>query len=163
MTALRAFTFTVEPTGLLYDSLLAAARVSGTEFGLIMQARKNFLPRCLLAIERLRPFLKATEDVSAWPGSQLHVGYSATRHIYAVDDGSIDVLRASAEGLFDWANPALPEDLHFLRADGTTWAGSTTQETDAWLELTPVEREALAADWPLLSAAVRIDAPLERS
>ncbi len=71
------------------------------------------------------------------------------RYLFRLDDASLDVLMSSAESLFDWVWPRLPEDLHFLRADGSTVLGTVAQADDAWLELTAVEYGAIAGRLPV--------------
>jgi hypothetical protein len=60
-------------------------------------------------------------------------------------------------GLFDWENPDLPDDPHFLRADGSVWLGSIIHERDAWLELTGEEFVALGQQAPSVVRILRAD------
>lgn len=155
MTAQHTFTFVTNPAGPVYDELLAAGLHGASELCLMMQPRKNTSSQCRAVLARLESFLARAEDISAWPGSQLHSGYFSTRYVYAVNDQVIDIVRAAADSLFDWINPDLPEDPHFLRADGATWLGSTTHEEYAWLELSDLEWVDLSARWSELAGALR--------
>ncbi|WP_157181531.1 hypothetical protein [Actinopolymorpha alba] len=56
---------------------------------------------------------------------------------------SLEELLTATDDLFKWVNPDLPEDLHFLRVDGSTVLGSVAQEEEAWLELDEVELQLL--------------------
>ncbi|WP_344234779.1 hypothetical protein [Kribbella hippodromi] len=70
------------------------------------------------------------------------------RFLFRLDAESLEVLVSSASSLYDWVNPMLPEDLHFLRSDGSVVLGTVAQEDDAWLQLTPAEYEGIAARIP---------------
>jgi hypothetical protein len=76
------------------------------------------------------------------------------RYLFRLDAVSLDVLASSAESLFDWVWPRLPEDLHFVRTDGTTVLGTIAQEDDAWLVLTAAEYDAIAGRLPV---GIRLD------
>jgi len=105
-------------------------------------------------LQALSPHLLGVEQARVWPGTELSDSL-ATRHLFHLDERSLGILGDSAAGLFEWVNPGLPEDLHFLRLDGSTVLGSVAQEEDAWLELSDEE----LAGWrhsagSLLNAAI---------
>lgn len=82
-----------------------------------------------------------------------------TEHLYIYRFGPSvkGVLESVANGLFDWQNPNLPDDLHLLRANGSTWLGCTAHENSAWLELTESEHSFIEARAPELAAVLRPD------
>jgi len=61
------------------------------------------------------------------------------------------VIAASAQGLYDWQHPRLPEDLCFLRRDGSPWLGTVAHERDAFLDVDDSELVELLAAVPQLS------------
>lgn len=92
-------------------------------------------------LRRLGEHLFDADEVDACPGSLMYGDGTLDRCLFRLDDVSLEVLTSSAENLFDWVWPRLPEDLHFLRADGSTVLGMVAQEGDAWHELTRLEYE----------------------
>lgn len=146
---LRTYDLSVSPEGPVYGALLrAAAAVPADVLGVVWHSEglaKTDRARAVLAA--LEPHLLAAEEVSAWPGARTY-GWTATRYTYALSPESLDVLLRSAASIFDWVSPDLPEDAHFLRADGSTVLGSTAQEDDVWVELTDDEVAVWRAQAP---------------
>lgn len=60
-----------------------------------------------------------------------------------------DVLADAATSLYAWRQPELPEDLAFLRADGSVVLATIAHERDAFMELAPHEaaRASDAVPW----------------
>ena len=86
-------------------------------------------------------------DVSEWPGTLLQDG---TEHLYcfSLTDQAIEVVCRHADGLYDWINPQLPEDMHLLRNDGSVLLGSTAIEEYSWMQLSEAEFYALTQAIP---------------
>ncbi|HEY1598371.1 MAG TPA: hypothetical protein VGG64_02125 [Pirellulales bacterium] len=135
---IRIVNLTSDVTGAAYYGLLdfAAARSSEfyviDQFGIAEVGRPPFVT--------LDPFLFVQENVVEWPGTRLLDVDSRTalKSRYTVTPQSIDALKRVASGLYAWSAHAeipLPEDLGFLRANGSLVLGTTTHEYDAWLEL----------------------------
>jgi hypothetical protein len=85
-------------------------------------------------LDVLSPNLFAVERVTEWPGTLLGPGYFANRYVYFISSETLRILGVVAEGLFDWINPALPDDLHFM-SDGEVVMGSIPHHEFAWLNL----------------------------
>jgi hypothetical protein len=100
-------------------------------------------------LSRLRPFLVEERRGTAWPGTLLLSG-EATIFQFNICDSVIEIIISAADGLYDWRQPSLPEDLALLRLDGTTVLGSIAHERDAFLELTDAEFSALVPAVPKL-------------
>ena len=97
----------------------------------------------------------STEQVTEWPGSKIIGEGTAVRMLYRVDSVSLERILRATDSLFEWVNPQLPEDLHFLRADGSTVMGSIAQEDYVWLMLSEAEMNAvLRAAPPELRSAL---------
>lgn len=142
MTSRRTFDIVVRPAGETYQSLLRALVPIASLFGVVIRSEKVRLTEAAESVLRsLEPYLVRVEEVTRWPGTQLIGGRVSRRYIYTLDEGSLGVLLTAASDLFQWINPGLPEDLHFLRHDGSTVLGSTAQEEDAWLEVDSNELE----------------------
>jgi hypothetical protein len=78
----------------------------------------------------LTPYLVGSDETQEWPGTRLVGGGTSVRYTYRLCP-ELEVLTSAASDLFEWVNPALPEDLHFLREDGSTALGNIAQEDDA--------------------------------
>jgi hypothetical protein len=103
----------------------------------------------------LQPYLIRAERVTEWPGTRLMGGRTSLHYLYRLTPESLAAILAAADYMLAWVNPELPEDVHFLRADGTTVLGSVAQEDAVWLELAEDElRNLLANASPLLRAAL---------
>ncbi len=90
----------------------------------------------------------------AWPGTQL-IGETAEIVTIAPTRMVTEVLADAAPGLYDWRQPALPEDLAFLRADGSVLLATITHERDAFMELAPHEAARAFDAVPWLRAHAR--------
>lgn len=99
------------------------------------------------ALERLRPYLERSDERSEWPGTQLLEG-KATVNTYRLEPSSLEQLLKLGSAFRDWVEPERPEDVCFLREDGSVWLGSIAHEGDVFLELAPEELGALAEQAP---------------
>ncbi len=94
--------------------------------------------------QTLQPFMSSTSKVSKWPGTDLLGQDTAQLLKYELDDQSSAILKSCTCGLWDWTSP-LPEDLSFVRSDGSPWFASITHETDAFFKITDDERTYIEA------------------
>jgi len=117
-------------------------------------------------IEELAPALHGVTAVTEWPGTRTISQRTATRHLYRSGEVVARVILENSAGFGDWVNPTLPEDIHFLRSDGSVLMGSVAQHEAAWMELSNDEEAALVARFPALlgrlSAQTRPLSDLER-
>jgi len=77
--------------------------------------------------------------VKEWPGTRLIGSNTATLHTFRLSLDVQRMLRTRARSILDWSNPELPDDLHFLREDGTLIFGSIAHENYAWVVLNGTE------------------------
>jgi hypothetical protein len=139
-------TLTFDVTGRIegakYEALLRSASPLAASVGLIVRSDMVVLTRRAQGVlEALAPYLMRSNPVSAWPGTRLFGDRRSRRYLYRLQPETLDVLVSSASDLYEWINPELPEDLHFLRADGSTVLGTVAQEHDAWVEIHARELE----------------------
>lgn len=145
MNELTTYNIAEPVTGQDYGELLRALSPIAASFGLIVRMPFAVLhEQARVVLERLGEHLIDATETQTWPGSQIVGRMTVERFLFRLDASSLDVLVSSASSLYDWVNPMLPEDLHFLRADGSAVLGTVAQENDAWLELTPAEYERIA-------------------
>jgi hypothetical protein len=154
----RMYEFKQAPTGEVYEDLLRTAAVFASLFGFIVRSplvRLQASGRDVM--ESLAGFLQREEEVDTWPGTHLIGSRTSTRYVYSLTPASLDILLRASSSLYSWVNPGLPEDLHFLRQDGSTALGSVAQEKGVWLELTDAER----SKWSDIAPARIVDSLLE--
>ena len=73
--------------------------------------------------------------------------------------GNIDIVLPAASNLFAWQEPELPEDLFFLREDGSALLTTTAHEEHAHLTLDSAELDEAQNTVPWLAAMLRPDTP----
>lgn len=144
--------FTTEPRDEAYVDLLRFCQAQATHAAFILQSSSPLvLDRVGHVLEPLRPYLTSIDQVSAWPGHRLGELSHVERYLYPTRDEVIDVLATAARGLFDWTNPELPDDLHFLDADEVV-LGQVAHEKFAWIGAAKSASETLP---PSVAAIVR--------
>lgn len=111
---------------------------------------------CVRGSTELEPYLADTQVTSEWPGAILY-GEKATVRRYRYELGSAAIFKRLGEGLYDWEQPKLPEDLCLLREDEVPWLISIAHEKDSYLYLSDEERAKLAAALPEVDAILKRD------
>jgi len=114
-----------------YADIIRAAASLSTEFGLVMLTSENHLSDSVQKVlHDLQPFLLRTDETHNWPGTTSWGPVRVNR--YRSCPESVAVITSRASSFWQWTNF---EDIHFVRADGSTVLGSTMCEKDAWLEV----------------------------
>lgn len=98
-------------------------------------------------LQEMATHVAETRKVSRWPGSE-RAGGSVTQHLFRANPSTVALAQHYGCSFSDWQQPTLPQDLHFLRADGTVVLGSISSEADAWLELHDDELARLVSRRP---------------
>lgn len=155
MTRTRWF-FGAEPDGPAYRALLRASVGTATVAYLIVRDSIELKESARHAMARLGSWETSKEAVTEWPGTRLY-GHVATRHQYPVSDAFIDALEVIADRLYAWEQPDLPEDLGFLRPDGSVWLGVIAHEREAFMDLSEAEYEDLRSVAPGLHSLLERD------
>jgi hypothetical protein len=149
----KSLRFTAQPRGNIYRSLLQAAVEQAASGYLVIRDSVELSTSAQECLLRLQPHLISEVTVSEWPGTQL-ISATARKLVYQSSASLAQVLGTCADGLYDWMQPNLPEDLGFFRQDGSVWLGSTAHESDAWLELEARELTALIAACPEIARII---------
>lgn len=131
----KIMTAVTEPRGESYRSLVDYALSRCGSFYFVLLEDQAYGDDAVMVRSNLRPHLLSSDSVTEWPGTRLLGKTGATLERYALNSESAAVLNGAADGLYDWMAPHLPDDLGFLRPDGTTLLASVAHEKDAWLEL----------------------------
>lgn len=150
--------FRDQPRGLLYRSLIEWLTPRSAELWLIVRHEDLQEQSVEDALDALEPWQRAVQPVSEWPGTRLLAG-TATCHRYSCTPSAAAVVATLVDGLYDWQQPELPEDLSFMRDGGSPLLATVAHEREAYLELTPEEEAELRMELPAVFAL--LDRPEE--
>lgn len=149
MSTRRVYDLTGGLTKPEYGELIGSISIISSRMGFLIGSEfVRLAARARGVMNELSSHILLSEDVSAWPGSEILGGRTSRRYVYDVNPASIEIVTKAADGFSDWSNPDLPEDLHFLRNDNTTVLGNIAHEEDVWLELSDLEFEKWHAATP---------------
>lgn len=85
-------------------------------------------------LSEVSPWLISQEQSSEWPGTCL-ISATASISKFSITPHFMSILREHVTRLYQWQQPDLPEDLCFIRQDGTPLLVTITHEHDAYMEL----------------------------
>lgn len=153
----RQYQFLAEPAGPAYRALVAAALDRCTH-GAVLVDHRPPAPPGRRVLDGLRSHV--TSVTSTGQGIVMR---------FRLDQESAAILAGGAGGLYRWRAPELPENLSFLRGDGTPWLVSAAAAGVGLLELTPFEKLLLERHAPAVAelldrygGAETVSAALER-
>jgi hypothetical protein len=145
-----------EPAGEALRELLTWTLSAATQLGLVVNSHNVRLSsRAVAFLEDASPHLVAINEVSEWPGTQIIGQRRAILRIYRYNLECMELFAATAERLYMWVNPGLPEDPHLLREDGSVVLGTVAQEDDGWMQLNTAEYDSLIRSVPWMAGALR--------
>jgi hypothetical protein len=136
-----------EPTGETYCRLIRHLSSYCNEFLLVIRSSVNAYPSTIEGLEKFRDFLLRRSEEAKWPGTELLDG-TATVYRFRLSPEALDHLSSLAEGLYSWKQPELPEDLCFIRFDGSPCLVSIAHEKDGYLLLSDEEYAQLIEEVP---------------
>lgn len=144
-------------TGDRYQQLVEAAQAHCGQFLCVVRPTIELTERAASFLDQCYPHIRSKTSESAWPGTQL---LDETATIYKVDlvKRTRKLLVTFAEGLGDWQQPDLPEDLCFIGSTGAPWLVSITHEDYYYFELTKAEKLTLQRSLPWLELVPASDA-----
>ena len=143
------YTVTDEPTAELYRAIIAEACHNCDRFSLVQRNELVFDEEATKFFVELHPHLLQERIVSEWPGTQLLGGQAVLRE-YRLTAATVAILARHVDGLYDWCQPSLPEDLVFWRPSAGPWLVAITHERDAYFDISPRERDELLRAIPAL-------------
>jgi hypothetical protein len=123
---------TSEPSGNVYQRLLAYLAQNSASFSLVRHDQLDFNLSADKLDEELRSFRIRQNRTNKCPGTEL-MGHFATVTFYRVTNDSIAILLRTG-ALYKWLSPNYPEDLSFYRVDGSCLFASVSHEKDALFE-----------------------------
>ncbi len=145
----KIYNLRTEPTKEIYRKLLLYSLKYCGSFILVLRSTILQSPSAKKIIKKLEPYvLKISED-SEWPGTKL-TDNTATVYKFKLNRSTLKLLLESAQSLYSWIQPNLPEDLCIIRLNNEPLLVTISHEKDGYLELTPVEKEDLLTKIPEL-------------
>lgn len=131
-----------EPRGESYRQLIRASLYYGDRFLLITNSLPDVDAPARSLTAALKPYLLSANRESEWPGTRL-LEDTALVSSFSMRPETAKILGEAVEGLFDWIEPELPEDLCILRPDGSPWLVTISHEQDAYFQLSDKEKGEL--------------------
>ena len=111
------------------DTGLCLVLRGSAEALLVVRGGMRLDPSGERVLARLDPFVRRREKARSWPGTQLvGRGHNATVMRYRFGKEVVGILIDAADGLFDWTQPELPEDLCLMRSKGSPWLTTIAHE-----------------------------------
>ena len=156
MDHLREYTVVEEPRGATYRGLIGHLGALADSFLLVVRPEVECGPGCARVLRELSADLIETVERTSWPGTKLLSG-TARVHRFRSTKRAIALLAETSDGLFEWQQPGLPEDLVMSRAGRPPLLVTIAHEGDAYLHLTDEEVEAVCAEVPGLILTARSD------
>jgi hypothetical protein len=148
----KQISITKEPVGALYRKLIEIAVSQSARAYLVTRLDNGELSaRAMDALALLKSERIECRASSEWPGTELLNGATATVSEYRCTPRLAEALSSLASGLYEWVEPELPEDLGFLRTDGSPWLASIAHERDAFFVLSDAEAADLVQKEPAFS------------
>jgi len=138
----RMFNMIMEPRGKVLRQLIHALGRYSSSVQMVLQEDNGLGEVGDALLARLEPYLLEQRRQSHWLGTSL-VNSHATVYLFAAADSVFGELLAVSDGLYDWQQPYLPEDLALLREDGSEILCSICHEHDAYLLISDEERRTL--------------------
>lgn len=151
----RVFDIVEEPRGNILQRLMHALGQQASGVLLVLRDGLDLAESGQALLEALSPHLLERKRGSSWPGTTL-LTEEATLLRFELGESVLHALIGASEGLYGWQQPRLPEDLAFLRADGTAMLASIAHERDAYLEITDEELDGLTQMVPELATMTRL-------
>lgn len=150
----RTFEIAAEPRGHTYNDLLYRSFPWCAELWLVVVPISGggdaLLPTGRDVLRELEPYLRSADEAGEWPGTRLEAGATARVHRYALRPPVLDVVAGATDRLYAWRHPELPQDLALVRADGTPFLATVTNEAWAGLTLDDDERQIFGGTLPEL-------------
>lgn len=147
-----------ELRGNIYYSLINYAKNYCDTILLVIRNSVWIEPTVETILKQLEQFLKSKVSGSEWPGTRLFYGATATIYRYKLCPESAEILKGAADGLYNWVQPELPEDICLLRSDDSHWLVTISHEKESYLMLTPEEKDYLLKIIPELKDFLRVSA-----
>ncbi|GIO27351.1 hypothetical protein [Ornithinibacillus bavariensis] len=111
------------PTGETYQQLMKVLCDHSDKFYFVTRKELKYNP---VILEKFQPYILETYKTKKWANT-ITKGPKATVYVMESNRDTCSLLQQSANTLYDWVAPNLPEDLTFLKND-FAWFSCTTHE-----------------------------------
>lgn len=138
------------PSGDAYHKLIDLAFEKSERFHLVVRKELALSDRAEQLLSDLEPSLMKKVESSEW-ASTLLLNNTAYVYYYKADQHAHDILQQAANTLYDWQQPALPEDLAFFKAQGEAWLAASSHEEHCHLTITHEELQQFVDNIPTLT------------
>lgn len=150
----QTFHVTSELRGKLLEDVLGVLSRYSSSMLLVVRDELGLDETGVSLLLKLQPCLQEEKRTSTWPGTVI-LDEQATAYRYAMNDFVLGEIVSSVSGLYDFQQPAFPEDLSFFREDGTAILSSVSHEHDAYLDLSDEEYKVIIDKLPSLVGILR--------
>ena len=141
----QSLTLADEPTGPTYQKLLEFCAMRSSHLTLVIRESISTTLEFDDFLQEVKAFTVSSSLQSEWPGTILLSG-TARVVVVSVCGPVMAVVSQQTDQLFGWRQPQLPEDLSFLRSDGSPLFVMISHENDAYFELDETEAEDLRSN-----------------
>ncbi|MBF8984617.1 stage III sporulation protein AH [Lutibacter sp. B2] len=121
------------PSNKRYKLLITYASEICQEFVVVIRHGVKLSTEGQQILEQLKPYLKKSLLSKEWPGTETE-GAPSTLYYYHSNEKTKYILLQSANSLYSWVNPKLPEDLCFIKDNGNVWLYNVAHEEISWIE-----------------------------
>lgn len=126
----------VEPSGGSYEQLIEDAQASCSLFALTLRDPRLYSPHVRSVWESLQKWAAPSDETMiARPSLTAVLGAVDDLGLFRLERKSAAFLRGAVQRLFDWGQPDWPDDLCFVRDDGSLWLSTISHEFDAVIDL----------------------------
>lgn len=109
------------PKDQLYSELIDLAFEICDEFHLVLRKDMGSLKSFDPLLKKLESSLKVMKEQSEWASTILGDNQKAKVYYYYTDENAKNILKESANSLYAWEQPHLPEDLSFSKMERSGW------------------------------------------
>ena len=152
----RIYVLRREWTATEYQMLIAVAQRQCTYFLLVHRDSGAGIRTDV--VRELAAFLVDRRHAACWPGTELLGSAIAEVDKFWLTTESVSILQSCVRSLWSWQSPN-PEDLSFLRRNGTVFFASIVHEKDAFFKLTDKEKVAVENVFGEKSLEMQYDDP----
>ena len=145
----QTYSFQYEPRNDLFHTLIDFAQRKCRFAWLVIRPTINLDGNGEQALQLLNQYLYQTVNAKEWPGTKLLTG-TGRLHKYFFSLEFAKEIKSISNGLYDWIQPHLPEDICFMVDENTPWLVSISHERDGYLVLSEQDVQEITSQIPEL-------------
>ena len=135
------------PEGSTYDALIDELVAASESMQWMIRPDVPRDPEVMELLHEFHAHLLGARELFEWSDVKVTSGKPAMLYIYESSPQLAEDLKQTARKLYDWRQPALPEDLTFFREEGENvlFEMTSEEETARFVELTEEEQKRFFA------------------